>query len=128
MHLGYVIVYVQDVSKTVEFYESAFGLVRRFVHESGTYAEMETGGTSLAFACESVLSESVAIRPNRFEEVPAAIEIALVCEQVDAAFRKALQAGAKSVLPPESKPWGQVVSYVRDLNGVLVEICSPVSA
>jgi lactoylglutathione lyase len=24
------------------------------------------------------------------------------------------------------KPWGQKVSYVRDLNGCLVEVCSPV--
>ncbi|MFO0110274.1 MAG: VOC family protein, partial [Alphaproteobacteria bacterium] len=27
---------------------------------------------------------------------------------------------------PEQKPWGQTVAYVRDLNGFLVEICSPV--
>jgi len=24
------------------------------------------------------------------------------------------------------KPWGQRVGYVRDLNGCLVELCSPV--
>jgi hypothetical protein len=26
----------------------------------------------------------------------------------------------------EEKPWGQKLGYVRDLNGCLVEICSPV--
>ena len=49
MKLGYVIVYVADVAATVAFYERAFSLKRRFVHESGQYAEMETGATALAF-------------------------------------------------------------------------------
>ena len=35
MRLGYVILYVPDVAAAVEFYERAFGLSRRFVHESG---------------------------------------------------------------------------------------------
>jgi hypothetical protein len=28
--------------------------------------------------------------------------------------------------PPVHKPWGQVVSYVRCPDGVLVELCTPV--
>jgi lactoylglutathione lyase len=35
-----------------------------------------------------------------------------------------LASGATEVKPPETKPWGQIVVYVRDLNGFLVEICS----
>lgn len=54
MKLGYIIIYVTDVAATVDFYERAFGLARQFVHESGLYAEMATGSTSLAFSSESV--------------------------------------------------------------------------
>jgi hypothetical protein len=50
MRLGYVIQYVEDVVKTVEFYERAFGLKRLFIPKSNDYAEMETGPTKLAFA------------------------------------------------------------------------------
>ncbi len=46
MRLGYVIFYVRDVSETVQFYQKAFGLTCRFTHESGAYAEMETGQTT----------------------------------------------------------------------------------
>lgn len=53
MKLGYVILYVADVGQTVDFYEAAFGLKRRFVHESGQYAELETGATALAFVHEA---------------------------------------------------------------------------
>jgi catechol 2,3-dioxygenase-like lactoylglutathione lyase family enzyme len=35
MKLGYAIIYVPDVPASVEFFENAFGLKRRFVHESG---------------------------------------------------------------------------------------------
>jgi catechol 2,3-dioxygenase-like lactoylglutathione lyase family enzyme len=42
MKFGYTILYVKDVEKTVAFYESAFGLKRKFVNESG-YGEMDTG-------------------------------------------------------------------------------------
>lgn len=31
---------------------------------------------------------------------------------------------SKAFGKPTKKPWGQVVSYVRDCNGLLVEICS----
>lgn len=63
IRLGYVILYVADVPSTVLFYEKAFGLTCLFVHESKTYAEMETGTTALAFVDETILSH--AFRKNR---------------------------------------------------------------
>ena len=49
MRFGYTIIYTDDVEKSIEFFERAFGLKRRFVHESG-YGELDTGSTALAFA------------------------------------------------------------------------------
>jgi uncharacterized glyoxalase superfamily protein PhnB len=129
MKLGYTIIYVADVVATVAFYEKAFGLARRFVHESNLYAEMETGSTALAFAGEAMAEmNGVSIRPNRLGDVAAGIEIALVTDDPEAAYKKAVAAGAIAVKQPVLKPWGQTVGYVRDLNGCLVEICSPVAA
>ncbi len=127
MNLGYVILYVDDVVATVEFYERAFGVKRRFVHESGTYAEMETGSTALGFAAETTAASMCpGFRRNRREETPAGAEIAFVTEDVAVRFNHAVAAGATPVLTPTRKPWGQIVSYVRDSNGFLVEICSKV--
>lgn len=126
MKLGWVILYVPDVAAAVDFYERAFGLARRFVHESGTYAEMETGATALAFAAEPLaLDHGITLRPSRPDADPAAAEIALTTDDVDAAWAKATGAGAPAVKSPEKKPWGQTVAWVRDLNGALVEICTP---
>ncbi len=126
MRFGYTILYVPDVEATVGFYEKAFGLRRRFVHESGLYAEMETGDTTLGFAGEPMADmNGLAIRPNSRRDVAAGFEICLVTESPEEGFAQAVREGALAVKAVESKPWGQWVAYVRDLNGCLVEICSP---
>jgi predicted enzyme related to lactoylglutathione lyase len=128
MRLGYVIIYVPDLEETVAFYEKAFGVSRRFIHESG-YAEMETGATALAFATEELAAgNGVLTRRNRPNTEAAAVEIAFVSGDVPAAFATAVAAGAAAYKGPQTKPWGQVVAYVRDNNGFLVELCSPVGA
>ena len=126
MRFAYAIGYVRDVERSVAFYEQAFGLQRRFVDESGQYAEMETGETTLAFASNELGASNLpgGFRRNDPAEPPAGVEIAFLTEDVDAAFRKALAAGATSVAEPKTKPWGQIVAYVRDRDGMLVEIGS----
>lgn len=128
MRLGYVIIYTKDITATVDFYEQAFDLKRRFIDESGAYAEMETGQTTLAFVSEEMIKNSHSFRPNRKTEEPAGIEISLVTKHVQKQFDKAIKAGATPVVKPQKKPWGQEVSYVKDNNGCLVEICSSIES
>ena len=126
MKYGYTILYVEDVLKTVSFYEEAFGLKTRFVHDSNAYAEMETGQTRLAFTSKA-LARGDGLDFGQLEESrsPAPFEIALTTEKVEAAFKQAVENGAISLKSPIQKPWGQLVGYVKDCNGFLVEICSP---
>jgi len=127
MKLGYTIIYVENVAETVAFYERAFGLMCRFVHESGLYAEMETGETVLAFAAnEAAEMNGIAIAPNTKNGLPAGWEVCFVTDNVASAYAQAVSAGATPITSPAEKPWGQTVSYVRDLNGCLVEIASPI--
>ena len=126
MKFGYTIIYSNDVEKSIEFFENAFGFKRRFIHESG-YGELDTVDTTLAFASHDLGSSNL---PNGYiktdSDKPLGIEIALVTESVEEAFKKAIEAGAKEIMKPLSKPWGQIVAYVRCPDGTLVEICSPV--
>ncbi len=124
MRFGYAIAYVRDVEGSVAFYERAFGLKRRFVDEGGQYAEMETGETTLAFASNQLGRSNLpgGFRENDPAQPPAGVEIALLTDDVHAAFSSALAAGSTEVAGPKTKPWGQTVAYVRDPDGVLVEI------
>lgn len=127
MRLGYVILYVPEVEAALAFYERAFGLARRFLHESGGYGELETGVTALAFAAEALVAQTChAFQPNRPGAEPAGAEVGFVVEDVPGAYARALSAGAAAYVEPVTKPWGQVVAYVRDLNGFLIELCTEV--
>ena len=110
------------------FFEKAFGLPQRFLHESGDYGELETGATTLAFASldlgqmnfdGGVLAASESPRP-------LGMEIGLVTEDVPAAHARALAAGAVELKAPQVKPWGQTVSWLRCPAGILVELCTSV--
>lgn len=128
MKLGYTIIYVPNVAGSLSFFESAFGFSRRFLHESGDYGELETGQTTLAFASHELgkINFPMGFVAASESSKPLGFEVALVTPAVEEAHSKALAAGAAEVKAPESKPWGQVVSYVRCPDGTLVEICSPI--
>lgn len=127
VRLGYVVVYVDDVAQTLEFYERAFGMARGHVDESGTYAELDTGATKLAFVSNEQASGLIpgGYRPNDISEIPPGVEVALVTDELDAAYARAVAAGAFPVAAPADQPWGQRIAYVRDTNGILVELVTP---
>lgn len=127
--LGYVILFVPDVAASLAFYEKAFALKRRFFHDDAgkAYGELETGATRLSFVSLTLGRESVGgevIAPTRTGP-PLGAEIALTTPQVKEVYDRAVKAGATPLSEPKTKPWGQVVAYVRDNAGHLVEICSP---
>lgn len=124
--MGWVIAYVPDVAAALEFYETSFGLQRTSDGEVGSFAELNTGATRLAFASEELAESNFDggfQRPGA--ERPFNVEIALVFDDPQAAFARAVENGASPLAEPKTKPWGQVVGYVRDPFGTLLEICSP---
>ncbi len=125
----HTIFYVRDIQQTIKFYEKAFNIKAKFIHESGTYAELDTNGTSLAFASEELAKMNL---PNGYTSLdpknpPHACEIVFTTENVGKTFSNALEAGASQVSQPQEKPWGQTVAYVRDPEGILIEIASVMS-
>lgn len=129
MKFGYTIIYVSNVATSLSFFENAFGLARRFLHESGDYGELETGETALAFASHALVAMNFSAGHVAADTSPQplGIEIGLVTKDVVVAHAKALSAGAVELSPPKEKPWGQTVSYVRCPDGTLVELCSPMA-
>ncbi len=127
MIFRYTILYVPDVAATLGFYERAFGLGRGMLHESGSYGELETGTTRLAFASVAQmesLGKKVAAEPP---ERPS-FEVAFETDDVPGALARAVAAGAERVMDVTGTPWGQTLAYVRAPEGTLVEICTPVAS
>lgn len=126
MKFKYTILYVDDVSETLGFYEEAFGLERTMLHESGEYGELCTGSTTLSFSSIKLMKElgKNAAKPNSHTH---SFEIAFETDDVKSALSKALKAGAVLVQEAKEMPWGQTVAYVTDTNGFLIEICTPIA-
>lgn len=129
MQFGYTIVYVRDVNASLSFFEQAFGLQRGFVSEGGEFGTLATGATALSFCRHDVARDSVGHDYVAAEESarPLGMEVGLVTPDVPAACDRAVAAGATLLNPPQTKPWGQTVAYVRCPDGTLVELCTPMA-
>ncbi len=126
MKFGYTVIWVDDVVKTVEFYEKAFGLVRRTLEDKGNFiwAELETGSTTLAFSSSNEAQKLFpgGCHPNNSAQPPASIQLSFVTPDVGTAYMKAIGAGAKGLDVPKTQHGGHTIARVRDPNGVLVSL------
>jgi catechol 2,3-dioxygenase-like lactoylglutathione lyase family enzyme len=125
MQLKYAILYVDDVTRSIEFYEQVFGLERIMIHESGDYGELDTGATTLSFSSRRLMTD-LGKSPGTPDPASPVFEIAFETQDVAAALEKARAAGASVVQEVREEAWGQTTAYIVDNSGYLVEICSPV--
>lgn len=130
MKYGYTIFYVDNVESTIEFYENAFGFSRKFITPEKDYGELSTGETTIAFASIELGNSNFS---KGFEKItlrgkPMGMEMAFVTEEIEKDFQKAIEAGAIEFEAIVQKPWGQKVGYLKDINGILIEICTPIKS
>jgi len=126
IQLAYTILYVKDVQKSMTFYATAFGLQQKFTTPDGSYGELSTGETTLSFASISMAKSNLreGFTESDLSKKPFGIEIGFTTDNVEDALKAAVKAGATVVENPKTKPWGQIVAYVRDMDGFLIEICT----
>jgi predicted enzyme related to lactoylglutathione lyase len=123
MRLNYVIIYVSDVAAATEYYSKAFNLTVKFLHDSNSYGEMETGETTLAFASNDMMKAAIGIDARK--GLKNCFEIAFSTADVKPMMDRAVSHGARVLKEPVEKPWGQTVAYVEDPFGTIIEICTP---
>lgn len=126
--LGYTILYVTDVTASIVFYENVFGFERKFIAPENDYGELNTGETTISFASKALANSNL---KNGFIESdlrnrPFGMELGIVTDDVEGILEKSKTAGATILEAPKQKPWGQTVAYIRDIDGFLIEVCTPV--
>lgn len=124
----YVILYVEDVEQSMNFYKNTFGSEIKFITPEKDYGELITGETSLAFASISLAASNIkeGFLASKANEKPFGIELGFVTDDVEALVEKALKNGAVLYENIAVKPWGQKTAYIKDLDHYLVEICTEV--
>jgi uncharacterized glyoxalase superfamily protein PhnB len=130
MKYAYTILYVESVEQTIDFYEKAFGFKRKFITPEQDYGELVSGETTIAFASIELGHSNfkAGFQPINHSAQPVGVEMAFISENIELDFKRAIDSGATELVPVTEKPWGQKVGYVRDINGFLIEICTPIKA
>lgn len=126
---GYTILYVTNVTESIKFYENAFGFERKFISPDNDYGELNTGETTISFASKELANTNLknGFLASNLIDKPFGIELGFLTKDVPATIEKAVNAGATLTEEPKQKPWGQTVAYLRDIDGFLLEICTPMN-
>jgi lactoylglutathione lyase len=121
----YVVVIVEDLGRSVAFYTEVLGL--RLAHRSGPYAQLDTGATRVALYERAAMAATLG-RPVRAPDPDApGFELGFKVDDCDAAYAALVVAGARGVVEPTDRAWGQRTGYVADPDGHLVELAEDLS-
>ena len=117
---------VNDMGTMIRFYRDVLGFEIREAEDTSNVYLVKDGTLFLLYGRKDF--EKMTNR--RYEYVRGLnghSEIALYAdtfEEVDAAFRNAVEKGAAPVMEPTTEPWGQRTCYIADPEGNLIEIGS----
>ncbi|MES1197334.1 MAG: VOC family protein [Pseudomonadota bacterium] len=108
---------VKDGRAAVEFYKKAFGAKKLFIAPAQDgkrlmHAHLLINGASLMLA-----DDFPEYRGGKASPAPAGVTLHMQVKNVDKAFAKATEAGAKVVMPPTDMFWGDRYGQVIDPFG-----------
>ena len=118
--------FVEDMPTMVRFYRDVLG----FAIAEGEDAEnvyLVKDGTLFMLYERKNFERMTSRKYDYIKGLNGHFEIALYVdtfEEVDAAYAKAVERGARPVLEPTTEPWGQRTCYIADPEGNLIEIGS----
>ncbi len=109
---------VRDGAEAIAFYQKAFGALERFRlpgpdGKSVMHGELQIGDSIFFLGAETPASECKSPATLR----GTAVELYLYVEDVDAAYRRAVAAGAKEVMPVQEMFWGDRMGSLEDPFG-----------
>jgi len=116
----YLILIVEDLDRALGFYVDVLGL--RLGHRSGEYAQLDTGTTRLALYTRSAMAKTLGMALAPPVSNAPGFEVGFKVSDVDAAFTELIARGARPVMPPTDRFWGQRTAYLRDPDGHLIEL------
>ena len=127
---AYTILYVEDVPKSTEFYEKSLGFKKRMLTPENDYGEIMSGATTIAFANFELGRSNIkdGYVESDINKKPFGIELAFTTNNVEETMKKAIANGAVLIENAVTKPWGQEVGYLKDVNGFILEICTPITS
>lgn len=110
------VLYVRDQARSRAFYAEI--LQASPTLDVPGMTQFDLGGAQLGLMPEAGIERLLPVRPST-SQVPRA-ELYLPVEDVEAAYRRAVGAGATALSEPAARDWGDVAAYVADPDGHVV--------
>ena len=118
--------FVEDMAKMIRFYRDVLGFEIKEEEDASNVYLVKDGTLFLLYGRRD-FEKMTRRRYEYIKGLNGHFEMALYVDtfaEVDEAYKKAVENGAASVLPPELEPWGQRTCYIADPEGNLIEIGS----
>jgi lactoylglutathione lyase len=120
--LGYVILFVADLERSVAFYRDVLGLPFRL--QGDGYVEFATQGAKFGLYDRNRLEELTGQGPEPPDRPGG--EVVLLVEDVDAEAARLRAAGAAILSGPVDRAWGHRTVHVLDPDGFVVELAEEI--
>ena len=121
-HVGYVILFVADLERSVAFYRDVIGLP--FKLQGDGYVEFATQGRRFGLYDRNRLGELTGQGRSRPGEPGG--EVVFLVEDVDAEAERLRAAGAAILKGPVDRAWGHRTLHVEDPDGFVVELAEEI--
>lgn len=121
----YVVVIVEDVGRSVEFYTEVLGLP--LGHRAGPYAQFDTGATRVGLYERAAMAATLGRPVGSPDPDRPGFELGFKVPDCDAAYAELVEKGACGVVAPTDRDWGQRTAYVVDPDGHLIELAEDLS-
>jgi lactoylglutathione lyase len=120
--VGYVILFVADLGRSVGFYRDLVGLQVKVWGDG--YVELATQGAKLGLYDRSRLGELT----GQGAEAPGSPggEVVFLVEDVDAEAARLRAAGATILKGPVDRAWGHRTLHLEDPDGFVVELAEEI--
>ena len=122
--IDYVILYVQDLERSIPFYRDAIGF--EFKLQGDGYAEFATEGTKFALFERSKLPELIGWVADAEAPTGPSAEVVILVDDVDREAERLLAAGVEPLTGPVDRPWGHRTVHVADPDGHVVELAQEI--
>jgi uncharacterized glyoxalase superfamily protein PhnB len=125
--LNMIGVFVENLKTMAEFYRDVLGFSVKDWADGSPYAEFDNEGVRFSMFERSMLPKLLGQEPSYPKGINGTFELALDLpkfENVDAVFKRVVEAGATPIYKPRNEPWGMRSSMISDPEGNLIEIGS----
>lgn len=127
VRLDIIILAVEDVERSVAFWQQAFGFVISV--KVPVYVELEIpGGPRLGIYERSGFGKNIGQSPaTPMPDRPQPTELYFRCEDLDEAIARLERAGAPVLSSRRPRDWGDEAAYFSDPDGNVVVVAQPLS-